>query len=120
MNYKKTAGFIIKQVQDKSTGFQAAVSIDEISHETGMILGASDVVEVIRELNEREEVADATIDRDSDDLIAGFDVVLYTDHAPNYAGNLEFDLDVCEKCGKFMPEGKLSCKECLSGGLEVT
>lgn len=98
MNYKYIADFIIREVQEKSIGFQMAVGVDEILLETGEFLGISDMVEIIRELNNREEVAGASIGKDISGFINGVDVVLYTDHAPNYAIELESDLDVRDKC----------------------
>lgn len=113
MNYKEIADFIIKEVQEKSTGFQYVVSLKSIIEKTKTVDLTEITVDTIEELMTREEVADVTIDRDLDGLIYGLDVVLYTDHAPNYAGNLEFAVDVCRKCGKLMTEGKLYCKECV-------
>ena len=84
MNYKEIADFIIKEVQEKSTGFQYVVSLKSIVGKTKVVNLTEIVVESIKELMTREEVADVTIDRDLDGLIYGLDVVLYTGHAPNY------------------------------------
>ena len=92
MNYKQIADFIIKEVQEKSTGFQYVVSLKEIIKETGVKINSKNVaemvVETMIELLDRKEVADVTIDRDKDSLIDGFDVVLYTDYAPNYVDDV--------------------------------
>lgn len=80
MNYKQIADFIINQVQDDSVnGFQRVVSVASIEKEFGEDIDTPDVRHIAEELDSREEVADLELDED-----LNFDVVLYTDYAPNY------------------------------------
>ena len=74
---KEIADYVVKTVQSESSGFQYIVLYDEIEKEFGIRLDSVVIKEIEKDLWLREEVAD--IERDN-----GFDVVLYTDYAPNY------------------------------------
>ena len=70
--------FIIKTVQEKSisSGFQYVVDTQTISNRFNINI-AEFQTEIIDSLLCRDEVADVVFDD-------GFDVVLFTDYAPNY------------------------------------
>jgi hypothetical protein len=78
--FESIADFIIKKVQADSieSGFQLIVSYSEIEKKFGMGIEQHVRGEIIEALEDREEVADIQTDND------GYDVVLYTDYAPNY------------------------------------
>lgn len=76
MTYKEVADFIIKEVQEKSTGFQLVVSTLNVVKELG--LTEFDTPNIRAELESRKEVADVEV------VDSNFDVVLYTDYAPDY------------------------------------
>lgn len=77
VNCKEIADYIIKTVQSESSGFQYIVFYDEIEMEFGLRLDSVIIKEIENSLWLREEVADIELDD-------GFDIVLYTDYAPNY------------------------------------
>lgn len=72
--------FIVKTVQDESilSGFQYVVSYSDIAEKYSKQLSETIQSAIENELSSRKEVADVFCDTD------GFDVVLYTDYAPNY------------------------------------
>lgn len=80
--FNKIADFIISEVQQKSnssmSGFQYIVDYKDIYERFSVEINEYINAEIIKELQYRKEVADAIEDTD------GFDVVLYTDYAPNY------------------------------------
>lgn len=79
INIKEIAEYIIKTVQENSilSGFQCIVSYTDI--EKTFNINISDIKnDIINMLCTREEVADVQDD------VEGFDVVLYTEYAPNY------------------------------------
>lgn len=78
VNYSEIVGFIIKTVQDESMGFQYIVDYICIEEKFGVVLDSTIIKQVEIFLCKREEVADVQLDD------YGFDVVLYTDYAPNY------------------------------------
>lgn len=78
------ARFIIKKVQEESSGFQCIVSYEDIEKEFGMEAISEVIANMIAdEMGFFEEVADVELDD------YGFDVVLCTDYAPNYEGDDE-------------------------------
>lgn len=79
--------FVIKTVQTKSilTGFQYVVYYSDIFEEFSITLTKYEISSIKNELLLREEVADVVYNDN------GFDVVLYTDYAPNYVPN-EYEL----------------------------
>ena len=79
IDYSKVADFIIKIVQNESVcGFQYIIHNMDIEHEFGITINDDKAREIGSELTKREEVADF------DYVNETFDVVLYTDYAPNY------------------------------------
>lgn len=79
INCSKIADFIIKTVQNESIcGFQYIIHNMDIEHEFGITINDHKAREIGTELVKREELADF------DYVNETFDVVLYTDFAPNY------------------------------------
>ena len=76
----KLVDFIIAEVQEKSalSGFQNIVLYSDMSEKFSGEIEEFILELILDELHKREEVADAILDTD------GFDVVLFTDFAPNY------------------------------------
>ena len=76
----KIVDYIIAEIQEKSdlSGFQNVVPYSVLSERFSGEIEEYIQGLVIDGLLKREEVADAILDTD------GFDVVLYTDYAPNY------------------------------------
>lgn len=76
---KEVADYIIKTVQEDSIeGFQLMVDYSDIEEEFGIKLTDEIIKEIEIELYLRQEVADVICDGET------FDVVIYTDFAPNY------------------------------------
>lgn len=80
--FEKISNYIITEVAENSdssmSGFQYCVNYADVQE-----LFATEIDEfinemILSELNKSEKVADVELDTD------GFDVVLYTDYAPNY------------------------------------
>ena len=84
--FEKIADFIIKEVQENSessmSGFQYIVGYDKIQEKFNIDIERYMNDKILEYLHKREEVADVVEDTD------GFDVVLYTEYAPNYDGNI--------------------------------
>lgn len=80
--FSKIADFIIKEVQQNSefsiSGFQYIVDYKDIYENFSVEINEYINSEITKALQDRKEVADMIEDTD------GFDVVLYTDYAPNY------------------------------------
>jgi len=78
--------YIIKTVQLKSnpdfSGFQYVVDIQDINTSFSITINEQMQSEILNNLLCREEVADVVLND------GGFDVVLYTDYAPNYISEL--------------------------------
>lgn len=76
----KIVDYIIKEVQEKSelSGFQNIVLYSDISEKFSGEIEEYFQNLVMDSLLKREEIADVILDTD------GFDIVLYTDFAPNY------------------------------------
>lgn len=87
VDHQRIADYIVATVQEDSitSGFQLEVFHDELESAFGSL--SSDDLKLINDLlSEREEIADVLLSDES------FDVVLYTDFAPNY------EPDECEEC----------------------
>ena len=79
IDYSKIADFIIKTVQNESVcGFQYVIYNMDIEYEFGITINDDKAREIGSELVKRKEVADF------DYVNETFDVVLYTNYAPNY------------------------------------
>lgn len=82
--FEDIADYIIKEVQENSdcsmSGFQNTVEHSEIQERFAMEIEGYINEKILESLNNRKEVADVVGDTD------GFDIVLYTDYAPNYIG----------------------------------
>lgn len=78
-NHHEIVDFIIETVQGDSivSGFQLNISYEELERKFGNFL-EDDLSFIYDLLIEREEVADVIMSEDE------YDVVLYTDYAPNY------------------------------------
>jgi len=73
------ADFIINEAQEQSiSGFQYISMIYDIEDYFDIKINGAELVEIEEELWNREEVADVIVEDDC------FDIVLYTDYAPNY------------------------------------
>ncbi len=81
------ADYIIKQVQEESilSGFQYVVEYSGIEEKFSIIIEQDLKSKIVDVLLQREEVADVLLDNE------GFDVVIYTNYAPNYIGDNEDD-----------------------------
>lgn len=77
--------FIIKTTQEESilSGFQYTIEYSIISKMFSIQMNQENINLIVKELLNKEEVADVEIFDDC------FDVVLYTDFAPNYNDNDE-------------------------------
>lgn len=79
INYSKIADFIIKTVQNESVcGFQYIICNMDIEHEFGITINDDKANKIGSELAKREEIAEFDYANET------FDVILYTDYAPNY------------------------------------
>lgn len=94
----KVVDYIIKEVQEKSNpdmgGFQYIVDDADIMMAFQFGMEQDTQEEILDALLERKEVADAFLDTD------GYDVTLFTDHAPNY-------VETCYKCNSDIAEGEM-------------
>lgn len=77
--FRQMSEFIIKKVQDESSGFQLIVSLDEVKSEFESEIDSFLSNAILNALCKREEIAEVDIDEDGE-----FDIVLFTDYAPNY------------------------------------
>jgi|GEM_PF-5965337 hypothetical protein len=86
VDHERVADYIVRTVQEDSitSGFQLEVFHDELESAFGS-LSSDDLNFIYDLLAEREEIADVLLSEES------FDVVLYTDFAPNY------EPDECEE-----------------------
>ena len=77
---KRITDYIVKTVQEESilSGFQYIVDYSDVQSHFAKEIGEYINNQIVEALESREEVAD--VEQDTD----GFDVVLYTDFAPNY------------------------------------
>lgn len=80
---KRITDYIVKTVQEESTlsGFQYVVDYSDVQSHFAKEIGEYVNNQIVEALEVREEVAD--VEQDTD----GFDVVLYTNFAPNYEGD---------------------------------
>ncbi|WP_291566903.1 MULTISPECIES: hypothetical protein [unclassified Clostridium] len=80
--FEEIAKYLVKTVQEESdgsmSGFQYIISNADIQEKFGKEIEEYINNKIMDASFEREEIADICIDTD------GFDVVLYTDFAPNY------------------------------------
>lgn len=76
----KIVDYIIKETQENSTlsGFQFTLAYSDLAENFAGEMEEYIENLIVNELCRRKEIADITTDVD------GFDVVLYTDYAPNY------------------------------------
>lgn len=84
INVSEIVDYVVKTVQDESilSGFQYIVEFEDIEDEFNISLNDKALInDIATLLSERDEVADVLV---TDDGFEGFDVVLYTDFAPNY------------------------------------
>jgi len=72
------ADFIINETQKQSSGFQYISMIYDIEDYFDIKINGAELMKIEEELWNREEVADVIVEDDC------FDIVLYTDYAPNY------------------------------------
>lgn len=79
---KRITDYIVKTVQEESilSGFQYVVDYSDVQSHFAKEIGEYINNQIVEALEDREEVADVQLDTD------GFDVVLYTNFAPNYEG----------------------------------
>lgn len=80
INHEEIANYIVQTVQEDSiiSGFQLIITYDELEEKFGE-LSEDDLSHIYNLLTEREEVADVVMSEDD------YDIVLYTDYAPNYS-----------------------------------
>ncbi|AUN01413.1 TPA: hypothetical protein ACXDAY_002299 [Clostridium botulinum] len=84
--FEEIAEYLVKTVQEESdssmSGFQYVISNADVQEKFGMKIDEYINDKIMEASCEREEIADICIDTD------GYDVVLYTDFAPNYIEEL--------------------------------
>lgn len=83
IDYSNIVDFIVKTVQEDSSSFQYIVDSSYVEGVFEIELDSLAVNQIIEGLLQREEVADVEF------YESGFDIVLYTDYAPNYEGDYE-------------------------------
>lgn len=84
VDFKEIAKYIIKVVQENSdstmSGYEYMIDYSDIEKAFNLKMNDENKSEILKALNQREEIADIEDVREESYL----DIVLYTDYAPNY------------------------------------